>query len=81
MTAAALVPLAFLSIMILIVVLAILGLAKAKRIEHDESEYRWSSWDDYVPPPLPPVASAEAPPEAEVIRMPVRLHLVKGGRG
>lgn len=84
MTAAALVPLAFLAIMTLVVVLAIRALGNAKREDpSDEAEYRWMSTDDYVPPPTsvaPPVSAPEPPPAAQVIRLPVRLHVVQGGR-
>ena len=80
MTAAALVPLAFLAIMTLVVVLAIRALGNAKREDpSDEAEFRWMSTDDYVPPPVASPAP-EPPPAAQVIRMPVRLHVVQGGR-
>jgi hypothetical protein len=80
MTAAALVPLAFLALMTLIVVLAIRSLQKAKR-DDAPAGFDWlPESETYVIPttPLPP--ASEPPPTAEVIRMPVRLYVVQGGR-
>lgn len=77
MTAAALIPLGIFAILLLLVVLAIFGLAKAKSDQHEEDEATvWIVNPHSMASPSP----VEAPPAANVIRMPVRLHVVKGGR-
>jgi hypothetical protein len=91
MTAAALVPLAFLALMTLIVVLAVRSLSNAKRDDAADADFAWTpvsetystapasvATETYVVPA--PVAAAEPPPAAEMIRMPVRLRVINGGR-
>lgn len=80
MTAGALVPLAFLALMTLIVVLAVRSLSHSKR-DDAPAGFDWlPESETYAIPsaPLPP--ASEPPPTAEVIRMPVRLYVVQGGR-
>lgn len=76
MTAAALIPLAMLAIIVLIVVLWVHQLMTARRVEDaDDAERAWMEPSSY------PVSSpVEPPPAANVVRLPLRLHVVKGGR-
>ena len=91
MTAAAIVPLAFLALMTLIVVLAIRSLCNAKRDDAADADFAWMpASETYTTTPVsvapvtyvapPPVAAVEPPPAAEMIRMPVRLRVINGGR-
>jgi hypothetical protein len=96
MTAAALVPLAFLALMTLIVVLAIRGLQKAKR-DDAPAGFDWLPESETYAIPTTPLPPASEPPPAprdrqmdpgrqaildaaNVTRLPVRLYVVQGGR-
>lgn len=82
MTSAALIPLGILSLLAMLIIYAVrsIGFLKPEDKTYN-GEFCWlPESETYAIPstPLPP--ASEPPPTAEVIRMPVRLYVVQGGR-